>query len=264
MHNLALSLKSYTTELDSHAHGYHQLVFPLEGIMEIDVNKQLGQVKDYVGVAIGKSQEHAFSCSHNNRFLIVDMDDETSNHSRYYQNYWNFMIGQPFFVFDESIRSFCHYLAHELSYHRLDKLKSHYAIELLLTSLVNRKINMVNYSTEFQRVVEAIEHNLNQPITIGEIALNAHMSVSKLHRLFKNELGLKPREYLIKRRMEKAAELLVSSKASVSDVAQYTGYQDQSSFSRAFTRYWGASPKAYKKDKYRNKIDKPSQEINPH
>jgi AraC-like DNA-binding protein len=63
-----------------------------------------------------------------------------------------------------------------------------------------------------------------------------------LRRLFRQEHGVAPREYLIKLRLEHAAHLLRYEGASVSEAAFRSGFYDPLYFSRLFRRYKGISP----------------------
>jgi YesN/AraC family two-component response regulator len=70
-----------------------------------------------------------------------------------------------------------------------------------------------------------------------------------MSKLFKQETGESPINYLIKIRMEKAKELLVKEELSVKEIANSVGYQDAYHFSKLFKKYTGNSPSDYIKKK---------------
>ena len=73
-----------------------------------------------------------------------------------------------------------------------------------------------------------------------------------MSKIFKKETGITPKEYLVQKRMKKAKHLLRTRGNTVSDVAAETGYDNLSYFIRQFQRYYGVTPKQYKKQKAEN------------
>lgn len=61
----------------------------------------------------------------------------------------------------------------------------------------------------------------------------------------KTLVGMTPNEYLKKRRMEVAAQMLASGNANISEVAYKVGFSDPHYFSQAFKRYYGVTPRKY-------------------
>lgn len=76
-----------------------------------------------------------------------------------------------------------------------------------------------------------------------------YISPTYMSKLFKQETGESPINYLIKIRMEKAKELLVKEELSVKEIANSVGYQDAYHFSKLFKKYTGNSPSDYIKKK---------------
>ena len=67
--------------------------------------------------------------------------------------------------------------------------------------------------------------------------------------LFKKEMGISPKKYLLKHRMEQAADLIKNRGYSVSVTALSVGYSDVYIFSKMFKQYYGVSPSKFKKIK---------------
>jgi len=101
----------------------------------------------------------------------------------------------------------------------------------------------------YHRVAAAIESmkaRFAAPLDIADLACSVGVSLSRLERDFMDVLGMSPRRYLMKIRLEAALELLLTDKAIV-DVAYACGYADQSAFSRRFHAVVGVSPSEYRR-----------------
>lgn len=92
-----------------------------------------------------------------------------------------------------------------------------------------------------------IEHDLAQPHTIATLAAAAHMSRRSYFREFSKAYGETPIQYLLRKRLDHAAELLADLRLRVTDVAFDCGFSDSNYFSRQFVRRYGMSPRAFRK-----------------
>ena len=81
-----------------------------------------------------------------------------------------------------------------------------------------------------------------QSVGIADVARAVSVSERTLRRLFHEEVGSSWRTYLLRARMLKAMALLASPDQSVQETARVVGFQNASSFARAFTDYWGQTP----------------------
>lgn len=90
------------------------------------------------------------------------------------------------------------------------------------------------------RIIEGYEQNLS----LDTLARNVDLSKYHLIKLFKNEVGLTPHQFLIQVRVEQAKEKLESGEA-LADVALATGFCQQSHFTEHFRRLVGVTPGAY-------------------
>lgn len=97
-----------------------------------------------------------------------------------------------------------------------------------------------------QFVKEYVTKNYMREISFSDLAKVAHVSRSYLSTLFKKEVGCSFREYLVKFRMDKAAEILDKKNIQLSELSPLVGYEDYAQFSKMFKKYKGCSPKQYK------------------
>ena len=89
-------------------------------------------------------------------------------------------------------------------------------------------------SNLIRRTQEYIFENIGNDIGIDQIARNIGVSREHLARIFRKQLGQAPLEYLMKRKMELACKLLISTNLTCKEIAERIGYENSVSFNRAF------------------------------
>lgn len=92
-------------------------------------------------------------------------------------------------------------------------------------------------------VIEQIMNNYTKSFRIEELADIANMSVSSLHRHFKEVTAMSPIQFQKQLRLQEARSLLISESADAADVAFRVGYESPSQFSREYSRMFGFPPK---------------------
>ena len=92
-------------------------------------------------------------------------------------------------------------------------------------------------------VIEQIMNNYDRSIRTEELAEIANMSVSSLHRHFKEVTAMSPIQFQKHLRLQKARQLLLSESTDAADVAFRVGYESPSQFSREYSRMYGFPPK---------------------
>ena len=97
------------------------------------------------------------------------------------------------------------------------------------------------------QAIACMEDHLTDGITLADIAKHVHLSAFHFHRAFSLLTGMSPAEYLRKRRLSQAGADLMNGEEKVIDVAMKYGYDSPESFTKAFTRFHGASPMQVKK-----------------
>lgn len=100
---------------------------------------------------------------------------------------------------------------------------------------------------DLQEIEQYLNRNLDQPLSIGDIAAQFHLSASHLMMRFKEWYGTSLMHYLNKRRMERAALYLQNYPYSCKEIAEKTGFSDPLYFSRRFRQFWGCSPREYRR-----------------
>ena len=85
-----------------------------------------------------------------------------------------------------------------------------------------------------------------EPLTVRELAHAAALSPAHFSRAFRRTFGESPHQYLLTRRLERAAALLRTTDRSVADICCAVGLSSVGSFTSSFRRIYGATPLAYR------------------
>jgi AraC-like DNA-binding protein len=86
-----------------------------------------------------------------------------------------------------------------------------------------------------------------EALTVDDLARTAGLSRAHFSRAFRNAFGESPHAYLLTRRLERAAALLRNTDRSVAEICFSVGLQSVGSFTSSFTRTYGISPTAYRR-----------------
>lgn len=106
-----------------------------------------------------------------------------------------------------------------------------------------------NLRPEIMKVIEYIEKNYMEKISLEQVANLVSMNRSYFCKLFKSETGITFQDYLIKLRMEKARELLINSDMKISDIAEKVGYANVFYFDRYFKVFFDKTPGEVRKNR---------------
>ena len=98
-----------------------------------------------------------------------------------------------------------------------------------------------------RQLIEFIEANLDQPLTLDAMAAQVGISPLYLARAFKAAIGQSPHQYVLARRIERAKELLRNTEMPVIDVALSVGFSSQSHLSHWMIRHTGVPPGVYRR-----------------
>lgn len=102
------------------------------------------------------------------------------------------------------------------------------------------KTNVVNTILTF------INENYMKDITLDRISKNMYLSPAYISKVFKEEVGESPINYLIKIRLSKARNMLEEGRLPVKTIAKSVGYHDAYYFSKLYKKYYGTSPSNHK------------------
>ena len=123
-------------------------------------------------------------------------------------------------------------------------------IDNFVRSSTSAQIDKGNSLRDFyiKEAFSFIEQNFQNDISVEDIASCCGLNRSYFGKIFRENTGKSPQEFLISYRMVKATELLKLTRLSVGDIGNAVGYPNQLHFSRAFKNVYGISPRQWRNE----------------
>lgn len=112
-------------------------------------------------------------------------------------------------------------------------------------SSINSFVNSLFVSHEYN-FSEVIQQNLYANLSITELAHLCSMSLATFKRKFADYYKESPAKYILKKRLEKSAQLLVYRSKTISEIAYESGFETISNFNKVFKKQYGQSPTEYR------------------
>lgn len=241
---LTVSTRSYDGVERRHAHGFHQIVLPVAGALEMTVEAAQGRVGDGQGVIVATGAPHSFAARGDNRFVVLDLPPHALLPDAALHQ------ADAFFAVDAALDALVRYLASEAANAPLDDPTAHHAAALLLRALERRRApHPAGQGAEQGSDPIARAHNLMrdrcaEPLTVADLAEAVGLAPSRFHELFRARTGTTPARFLNDLRLDRAEALLRSGDLPLAEVAQAVGFSDQSALTRSLKRRRGVTPGA--------------------
>jgi AraC family transcriptional regulator len=99
---------------------------------------------------------------------------------------------------------------------------------------------------KLRRVKEFIDANLEEDLSLAEIAAASDLSQYHFSRAFRASTGLTPQQYLMQQRVERAKELLANDNLPIIEISLRTGFKNQSHFTTLFRKFTKFTPKTWR------------------
>jgi AraC family transcriptional regulator len=97
-------------------------------------------------------------------------------------------------------------------------------------------------------IKELVHAKMEDELTLEEMAQSVALTVAHFSRMFRKSTGETPHRFVLRRRVERAKEMLRAPEARVLDVALACGFKTQQHFARVFRHVCGVSPKEYSQE----------------
>lgn len=122
----------------------------------------------------------------------------------------------------------------------------------LIEKVVDEKIVDANTKIDstkdpIRKAITYIDQYLKDEITLKDVAAHVHLNPSYFSVLFKEQVKLNFSEYVTRRRIQRAKELVISTKLPINEIAEMAGYKTAKYFIKIFKEMEGMTPSAYRK-----------------
>ncbi len=98
------------------------------------------------------------------------------------------------------------------------------------------------------RVLKYIDANIGEPITLANLAAAAGLSRMYFARQFRAATGIRPHDYVLRKRIERAQQMLAEKPAALVDIAMSVGFQTQAHFTTVFKKFVGNTPCQWRRE----------------
>lgn len=235
----SISFRSYGTEGPVHSHDHVQIVLPIQGKLEIEVGGRGGILGRSRGVFIAPGVRHTQEAEGANRFLVLDCV-----RSGIREEILERLSQFSFLNLSGAAHSLIHFLDLTAQQGEIRPSILGHSVPLLLGALFDARPLQ---ASRLAMLLRRIERSTGQDWPVSRMAQVCGLSASRLHALFRSELGTTPQGWLSSARLRRAEDLLTHSNLPISQLALQLGYSDQTAFTRAMRRMTRMTPAAYRR-----------------
>lgn len=235
--NLNIDLRSYSRELHAHKHDYHQLVLPVDGTLSMNVGDLEGEVSSEQIAIIAAGQDHGFASDDNNCFVVADVPADLAPELERLPTY---------IPLDSALMHYVTFLHQQMSQGRGSRSSERQMLLLLIQLLQERFGESLRLDRRVESARVYLDQCFHQTISLTQLARIANLSSRQLSKLFSNQLGMTPHQYVIEKRMQCAWQLLEAGHLKIWQVADRVGYSSLAAFSDRFRKHFGYSPRHYR------------------
>ncbi|WMJ87445.1 helix-turn-helix domain-containing protein [Anaerocolumna sp. MB42-C2] len=114
-----------------------------------------------------------------------------------------------------------------------------------------------DYLVKVEQCIAYIEAHLTHKVSVEDVLVNTYYSYPHFHRIFMDIVGEPISSYIRKRKLSCAAEELINTQKKIVDIAIDYNFSSQQTFNRAFTGYFGVSPRKYRETGMLDELYKP-------
>jgi AraC-like DNA-binding protein len=223
--SVSLSVRSYGREPLAHSHAHHQLVLPLSGELELDIEGRGARLQRGRLASISGGERHSFSAKGANRFLVVDLPSP---------------LAETFLPAAERFLPFSPAAARRAL--RLARAEVDLGeVQAWLADMLGAS----HGGDALHRIAAAMAVMQSRPAAhhpTADLARAVGLGRSRFHQLFVAATGVTPQRWLGDLRLDVAERLLRHGQASLAEIALICGFSEQSALTRALQRERGLTP----------------------
>ncbi|MDN3555444.1 AraC family transcriptional regulator [Halomonas maura] len=237
------------TAIHHHAHDFHQIVIGLRGQAEFEIEGLGGSISALSGCIVPADHIHYYAGTGDNRQLILDLPRDALSLTGHHHELARLFDAPRFFALDDPLERYLDFLLHELRLMSqqgpLPTIQQERLASTLLGSLHARLAGEPpsrGRHLDLAALDRFIDHHLGGHLRVADLAAEACLSEAHFTERFRDQTGLSPWQYVMRRRLEASRRLLHESQLPLSEIAALTGFTNQSALSRAFRRAFGQPP----------------------
>ncbi|MET0322671.1 MAG: AraC family transcriptional regulator [Duganella sp.] len=234
-----LAIRSYNARWDVDRHAFAQLVLPLDGQVHLDIAGRQGRADPLHAAVVVEGTWHATRSEGQNRSLILDFDQaelELPHRQR--------LLERPFAALGPAARKLIEFMRLMAGQQAVQGAMLRAWTPLLLDTLA---MDVPQPRSRLAALLAQVAASPGAPWTTESMAQAAHLSVSRLHAVFVEELDTSPHRWLLQQRLDFACRQLAGGRLAVAQVALNAGFSDQSALTRAMRRQLDTTPAAYRR-----------------
>lgn len=235
---VGIEIRSYDKRLPPDRHPYAQLVLPVTGEVELEIEGRHGRLDPLHGAVVAPGVWHAQRSIVDNRSLILDIEEHVLVHEG-----WAGVLDKPYKAISPAARKLIEFMHICMSSGSVKPAIIQGWMPLLFDILA---LGSPQVHSRLSALLTQVEAQPGLPWSTESMASFARISVSHLHTLFRNELNCSPRAWLLRKRIDFACELLTHTKRTIADIALSSGFADQSVLTRAMRQSIDTTPAAYR------------------
>lgn len=233
-----LAIRSYPAQPATDRHAFAQLVLPLDGEVQLEIEGREERLDPLRGALVVPGAWHTQYSRFANRSLIVDIDRSSMTHAAFER-----LRERPFTPIGAAARKLVEYMGIVAGVQPVRPLLAGW-VPLLLDTLA---LDAPQPRSRLAALLAQVEAQPGLAWSVETMARRAGMGASRLHELFRTELGTSPHAWLLEKRIALACRQLAAGELPVAEVALAAGFADQSALTRAMRRHLDTTPAAYRR-----------------
>ena len=123
-------------------------------------------------------------------------------------------------------------------------------LQLLFSRFIrNSKSSKIHIRSDFYEILNFIKEHLHQPLIVSDLAKKCNLSADHFSRVFQQKFGIRPSKYIQTVRLERSETLLLTTENTLAEIAEKTGWESVSYYTRMFKKKSGKTPGEFRKQR---------------